>query len=117
MIADSRFADALARLPDYLGSHVLVSVTALVLGLAVSLPLALLSIRRPAWRGVLLADRIVVMRAGAVIADGEPRALMGQDTDPYVRELMQTPRRQAERLNALMTGRDATGPAAKGPGA
>ena len=60
MIADSPFADALARLPDYLGSHVLVSVTALVLGLAVSLPLALLSIRRPAWRGVLLAAASVV---------------------------------------------------------
>src|SRR5439155_4886176 len=48
------------RLRDYLGSHVLVSVTALVLGLAVSLPLALLSIRRPAWRGVLLAAASVV---------------------------------------------------------
>ena len=38
---DPRIADALARLPDYLGGHVLVSVTALVLGLAISLPLAL----------------------------------------------------------------------------
>jgi osmoprotectant transport system ATP-binding protein len=57
------------------------------------------------------------MRAGEVIADGPPRALMGDDTDPYVRELMQTPRRQAERLNALMTGRDAKGPVAKGFGA
>ena len=54
---------------------------------------------------VLLADRIVVMRGGAVIADGPPRALMGEDADPYVRELMQTPRRQADRLHALTTGR------------
>ena len=30
---DARIADALARLPDYFGNHVLVSVTALVLGL------------------------------------------------------------------------------------
>src|SRR5262249_9890612 len=37
------------------GSHVLVSVTALALGLAVSLPLAIVSAQRPALRGVLLA--------------------------------------------------------------
>ena len=40
MSFDARFADALARLPDYLGNHVLVSITALALGLGVSLPIA-----------------------------------------------------------------------------
>ena len=45
-----QIADAFARLPDYLGGHVTVSLTALALGLAVSLPLALLSIRRPRLR-------------------------------------------------------------------
>src|SRR4051812_9798523 len=54
MTLDPRLADALARLPDYLGSHVLVSVTALAIGLGVSLPLAILSVRRPVLRGVLL---------------------------------------------------------------
>ena len=53
-------AEALARLPDYLGSHVLVSVTALVLGLAVSFPLALASLRRPALRALLLAATSIV---------------------------------------------------------
>lgn len=57
---DGRFNEALARLPDYLGSHVLVSVTALALGLAVSLPLALFVVHRPAWRGVALALTSVV---------------------------------------------------------
>jgi hypothetical protein len=57
------------------------------------------------------------MRSGAVIADGPPRALMGHDTDPYVRELMQTPRRQAERLHALMAEPDAAEPDAAGPDA
>ena len=47
---------------------------------------------------VLLADRIAVMRDGRIIADGTPRALMNDDQDDYVRELMATPRRQAERL-------------------
>jgi hypothetical protein len=37
---------------------------------------------------------------------------MGEDADPYVRELMQTPRRQAERLHALIAGRNPQGPAA-----
>ena len=57
---DPRLAEALARLPDYLGSHVLVSVTALALGLAVSLPLALVSIRRPAFRAIALALSSIV---------------------------------------------------------
>jgi osmoprotectant transport system substrate-binding protein/osmoprotectant transport system permease protein len=54
MIIDSRLADAWARLPDYLGSHVLVSITALAIGLGISLPLAILSVRRPVLRGVML---------------------------------------------------------------
>jgi osmoprotectant transport system substrate-binding protein/osmoprotectant transport system permease protein len=55
MIEDARIADAVARLPDYLGGHVLVSLTALTLGLGVSLPLALLSKHRPVLRRILLA--------------------------------------------------------------
>ena len=55
MLFDSRLADAWARLPDYLGSHVLVSLTALALGLGISLPVAIASRRRPFLRGALLA--------------------------------------------------------------
>ena len=67
-----------------------------------ALGLTTVMITHDALEAVLLADRIVVMRAGAVIADGAPRALMADDADPYVRELMQTPRRQAERVRALL---------------
>jgi osmoprotectant transport system permease protein len=56
----SQFAEALARLPEYLGGHVAVSVTALMLGLAVSLPLAIVSMRRPALRRVLLGLASIV---------------------------------------------------------
>jgi osmoprotectant transport system permease protein len=59
-MSDPRIAEAFARLPDFLGSHVLVSVTALALGLAISLPLALLSRHRPAWRAVLLGAASIV---------------------------------------------------------
>src|SRR6478735_3622445 len=55
MALDSPFAEALARLPDYLGSHVLVSLTALALGLGVSLPLAVYAVERKTLRSVLLA--------------------------------------------------------------
>ena len=51
-----QIADAFARLPDYLGGHVAVSLTALALGLAVSLPLALLS-RAPAGAAQCAARR------------------------------------------------------------
>jgi osmoprotectant transport system ATP-binding protein len=50
---------------------------------------------------VLLADRIVVVREGRIVADGRPQALMNEPPDDYVRELMATPHRQAERLRAL----------------
>lgn len=55
MIADPRWSEALTRLPDYLGSHLRVSVTALALGLLVSFPLALAMRSRPALRGTFLA--------------------------------------------------------------
>jgi osmoprotectant transport system ATP-binding protein len=54
---------------------------------------------------VLLADRIAVIRAGQVIADGTAQALMAEDQPGYVHELMQTPRRQAERLRILLDER------------
>jgi osmoprotectant transport system ATP-binding protein len=50
---------------------------------------------------ILLADRIAVMRAGRLLAQGTPSELSNSD-DPYVGELLCTPRRQAERLNVLL---------------
>ena len=60
MTLDARLAEALARLPDYLGSHVLVSVAALGLGLGISLPVAIAARRRPVLRASLLAVASVV---------------------------------------------------------
>src|SRR6266446_10321881 len=50
---------------------------------------------------ILLADRVAVMRAGRLLAQGTPAQLSRSD-DPYVGELLRTPRRQAERLNVLL---------------
>ena len=53
---------------------------------------------------VLLADRIVVMESGYILADDTPRGLMVSETDPRVAALMAMPRRQAERVRALIEG-------------
>jgi osmoprotectant transport system permease protein len=58
--SDPRWHDALTRLPDYLGNHVRVSMTALLLGLLVSFPLALIARHRPALRNVLLGIASIV---------------------------------------------------------
>jgi osmoprotectant transport system ATP-binding protein len=50
---------------------------------------------------ILLADRVAVMRAGRLLAEGTPSKLSSSD-DPYVGELLRTPRRQAERLKMLL---------------
>jgi osmoprotectant transport system ATP-binding protein len=52
-----------------------------------------------------LADRIVVLQAGRIIAEGTPSAMMTHQ-HAYVHELMQTPRRVAERVGALLDGKE-----------
>src|SRR5262245_55290698 len=44
---DERLAKCFATLPEYLGGHLLLSLTALAVGLAVSLPLGIAVSRRP----------------------------------------------------------------------
>src|ERR1700733_453383 len=60
LLSDSRWHEALTHLPDYLGNHVRVSVTALALGLLVSLPLAVAARNRPVMRGALLGLASIV---------------------------------------------------------
>src|SRR4029453_9537466 len=60
LLTDPRWGEALGHLPDYLGNHVRVSVTALALGLLVSLPLAIISRHRPVMRGALLGLASIV---------------------------------------------------------
>jgi osmoprotectant transport system ATP-binding protein len=67
--------------------------------------LTTLMVTHDVTEAVLLADRIVVMRCGEVVADGEPRELLDAHPDPAVRELMDMPRRHAERVRALVAGR------------
>jgi osmoprotectant transport system permease protein len=67
---DERFAEALRRLPDYLGQHVILSAAALGLGLVISLPLALLASRSPRvrWPALALASLIQTIPSLALLA-------------------------------------------------
>lgn len=54
---------------------------------------------------ILLAERIIVMRKGEIVADDAPHVLLAEHPDAGVRMLMDMPRRQAERVRALIEGR------------
>lgn len=69
-----------------------------------TLGLTTVMVTHDVFEAVLLADRIVVMHAGAVIADDSPRALFKHATHPQVRQLIDMPHRQAARVQSLMDG-------------
>ena len=60
LLFDPRWNEALGHLPDYLGNHVRVSVTALALGLVISFPLALAARNRPVLRSMILGFASIV---------------------------------------------------------
>jgi osmoprotectant transport system ATP-binding protein len=50
---------------------------------------------------LLLADRVAVMREGRLLQVGTPRDLLTHPADDYVASVVGTPRRQADRIEAL----------------
>jgi osmoprotectant transport system ATP-binding protein len=68
-----------------------------------TLGLTSLMVTHDIMEAMLMADRIVVLRNGRVVADDTPHALLERPPDAYVRALMDMPRRQAERVQALMS--------------
>jgi osmoprotectant transport system permease protein len=67
---NTNLQEAIAVLPEYLSQHVLLSVTALALGVAISLPLAVAAAGRPLLRGAVLglAGLIQTIPALALLA-------------------------------------------------
>jgi osmoprotectant transport system ATP-binding protein len=68
------------------------------------LALSTIMVTHDVQEAVLLADRIVVMSGGEVLAQDTPRALMAASTNPEVAALMAMPRRQAERIRTILDG-------------
>ncbi|MEO8223619.1 MAG: ATP-binding cassette domain-containing protein [Gammaproteobacteria bacterium] len=53
---------------------------------------------------LLIADRIAVLHNGALLQVGTPQELLQSPADPYVEQMLKTPRRQARALDDLLTG-------------
>lgn len=58
---------------------------------------------------LLSADRIAVMNGGRLLRLGTPQELLTNPGDPFVAALMATPKRQADRLEALSNGTNERG--------
>jgi osmoprotectant transport system ATP-binding protein len=71
--------------------------------------LTTLMVTHDVMEAILLSDRIVVMRHGAIVADGAPRELLAETADAAVRALMDMPRRQAARVTSLIEKRSGHG--------
>jgi osmoprotectant transport system ATP-binding protein len=74
-----------------------------------SMGLTTVMVTHDVMEAVLLGDRIVVVRQGEIVADGDPYELFNAHPDAGVRALMDMPRRQAERVRILMQERAGRG--------
>ncbi len=58
--SEGAFAAALAQLPEYLGWHVVLSITAILIGIVFSIPIAIVSLRSSLLRGTALGVASVI---------------------------------------------------------
>jgi osmoprotectant transport system ATP-binding protein len=66
------------------------------------LALSVLFVSHDMAEALLLADRIAVMDAGRIVQLGTPRELLAAPADARVAALLETPRRQSERVEQLL---------------
>jgi osmoprotectant transport system ATP-binding protein len=67
------------------------------------LGLTTLMVTHDPQEAILLADRILVVGGGGIVADGTPRAILAEGPAEAV-ELLDRPRHSAERVRALLAG-------------
>ncbi|UCC79986.1 MAG: ATP-binding cassette domain-containing protein [Candidatus Zixiibacteriota bacterium] len=68
------------------------------------LELTVVMVTHDVLEALILADRIAVMRSGEILALGKPAELVSNPPHPYVSELLNTPRRQTEKVNRIIRG-------------
>jgi osmoprotectant transport system ATP-binding protein len=72
--------------------------------LQAALGLTIVLVTHDMTEALLLADRIAVMQGGRLCGVGAPAELMAAPPNDYVRTLMEMPKRQADRVEALAGG-------------
>ena len=70
------------------------------------LTLTVVMVTHDMMEALLLADRVVVMREGAIVEQGSPSALLRTCRSDYTSMLLGTPRRQAQAVEELGAQRD-----------
>ena len=66
------------------------------------LELTVIMVTHDMTEALLMADRIAVMKQGKVLQIGSPRELLNAPSDPYVRNLIEMPKRRADRLDQIL---------------
>jgi len=68
------------------------------------LELTVVMVTHDVLEALILADRIAVMKSGELLALGKPAEIISHPPHPYVSELLDTPRRQSEKVNRIVKG-------------
>lgn len=68
------------------------------------LELTVVMVTHDVLEALILADRIAIMKSGELLALGKPAELISHPPHPYVSELLNTPRRQSEKVNRIVKG-------------
>jgi len=68
------------------------------------LQLTTLMVTHDVLEALIMADRIIVMKAGKLVQQGTAHELLTAPTDPYVEELMKTPKTQLKKLETIARG-------------
>ncbi len=70
------------------------------------LNLTVIMVTHDMTEALLMADRIAVMKEGEVLQIGTPYELLHKPAHPYVREIVEMPKRRADRLEKLLRNSD-----------
>jgi len=69
----------------------------------VELGLTTVMVTHDMTEALTMGERVAVMKDGKIVRDGSPKEIYADPGHPYVAELMETPRRQAELVESLVS--------------